>query len=227
MAKACIVIRTWSAAHPCYYVSTVTTLHTTQPQAGAAGAARRLVHLVSDASGGAVRVAPSTAAALSRLQLVFFLSSAQDLSRFLVTDLGVVRYPRYEVRRTGPVFRTLSDLEGYEKALEEADQVEALLQGGRYAEAAQVLEPIFAFFLEGGHKERGPRGAAGGHATVPVGSSGHHVGFLDRFRPEWVRTMVATAGISLLEKNGEYARAARLLRALLGGWCCPGRRGHW
>jgi hypothetical protein len=38
--------------------------------------------------GGAVKISRHVASVLSRLQLVFFLNQSQDLSRFLVTDLG-------------------------------------------------------------------------------------------------------------------------------------------
>lgn len=47
--------------------------------------------------------------------------------------------------------------------------------------------------------------------------------FLDRFSANWISTTIATAGVSYLEAAKEYRRATELLRALLGGYCCPGR----
>lgn len=38
---------------------------------------------------------------------------------------------------------------------------------------------------------------------------------------------MATAGVSLLERQRRYAAATDRLHQLLGGRCCPGRRGEW
>lgn len=38
---------------------------------------------------------------------------------------------------------------------------------------------------------------------------------------------MATAGVSFLEKQKDYKHAVDRLQQLLGGWCCPSRRGHW
>ncbi len=37
---------------------------------------------------------------------------------------------------------------------------------------------------------------------------------------------MATVGVSLAEKEKDYGQAVALLRALLGGRACPGRRGE-
>jgi Fanconi-associated nuclease 1 len=38
---------------------------------------------------------------------------------------------------------------------------------------------------------------------------------------------MATAAVSVLERQREYRAAADRLQQLLGGWCAPGKRGHW
>lgn len=51
--------------------------------------------------------------------------------------------------------------------------------------------------------------------------------FLARFCCAWVYTGMATIGVSLLEKQRDYQAAIDLIQLLLGGNCCPGRRGEW
>lgn len=45
--------------------------------------------------------------------------------------------------------------------------------------------------------------------------------------PGWVYCAMATAGVSLLERQRCYQAAIDRLHQLLGGCCCPGRRGDW
>ncbi len=45
--------------------------------------------------GPCVRVAPGAAITFRRVQRLFFLAEGQDMTRFLVTKLGVVKYPPY------------------------------------------------------------------------------------------------------------------------------------
>ena len=47
------------------------------------------------AVGPCLRLAASAVTTVRRMQRIFFLSESQDLSQFLVTQLGVIRYPEY------------------------------------------------------------------------------------------------------------------------------------
>ena len=51
--------------------------------------------------------------------------------------------------------------------------------------------------------------------------------FLVRFCAAWVYAGMATVGVSILEKKRQYREAVERLRCLLGGNCCPSRRGYW
>ncbi|GIL90767.1 hypothetical protein Vretifemale_18441, partial [Volvox reticuliferus] len=51
--------------------------------------------------------------------------------------------------------------------------------------------------------------------------------FLARFCAAWIYASMATVGVSLLERQRRYGEAVALLRQLLQGRCCPGRRGEW
>ena len=65
---------------------------------------------------------------ISRVQRLFFLNEAQNLSSFLIADLGVAKYPRYAVTRSRSVFRQRQDLLEYEQALEHAAQLDNTLE---------------------------------------------------------------------------------------------------
>lgn len=51
--------------------------------------------------------------------------------------------------------------------------------------------------------------------------------FLRKFHAGWVYCLMGTAGISLLERQKSYREAVERLQQLLGGHCCPSKRGHW
>lgn len=51
--------------------------------------------------------------------------------------------------------------------------------------------------------------------------------FLARFSSAWVFVCIATVGVSLFEKQKKYELAVEILLSLLGGNCCPSRRGYW
>jgi hypothetical protein len=51
------------------------------------------------------------------VQRLFFLNGEQDLSAFLLVDMGVCKYPQYRCSRTRPVFQTREDLLAYEKVM--------------------------------------------------------------------------------------------------------------
>jgi Fanconi-associated nuclease 1 len=51
--------------------------------------------------------------------------------------------------------------------------------------------------------------------------------FFARFCAGWVYASLGTVAASLLEKRKAYVDAVELLRLLLGGNACVGRRGDW
>ncbi len=64
----------------------------------------------------------------------------------------------------------------------------------------QMMQPVWAALDDGVHKRP--------DASVPL--------FLQRFSAGWLATMMATAGVSLLERRKEYAHAVERLQQLLG-----------
>lgn len=49
------------------------------------------------------------------LQRLFFLNGDQELSSFLLVDMGMVKYPKYQCNRLTPVFASREALLAYEK----------------------------------------------------------------------------------------------------------------
>lgn len=96
-----------------------------------------------------------------RLQRLFFLNEGHDLSRFLVADLGILRYPSYTVRRTRPVWVSRAALLAYEAALSHAEALDAALEVGAAQDkpsiscAACIIE-IHACGLPVGAQQRTP-----------------------------------------------------------------------
>ena len=49
------------------------------------------------------------------LKRLFFLNGEQDLSAFLLVDLGLVKYPTYACNISQPIFHDRSDFIAYEQ----------------------------------------------------------------------------------------------------------------
>ena len=65
---------------------------------------------------------------INRVQRLFFLNEAQNLSSFLIADLGVAKYPSYAVTRSRSAFTTRQDLLDYEQALHHAAELDNALE---------------------------------------------------------------------------------------------------
>jgi hypothetical protein len=92
-----------------------------------------------------------------------------------------------------------------------AQQVEVLLTAAEPAAGAAPLPPPApAAQPPADHADTVPT------SPVPL--------FLARFDAAWVHAELATMYVSHLEKERQYGDACALLRALLGGSACPGRR---
>ena len=86
------------------------------------------------------------------------------------------------------------------------------LQVGDLPAAEVALEPARAALAAGMHK------APAGSASEPTEAAerGSSMPFLMRYTAGWIYAAMATAGVSLLEKQRRYEDAAAELRQLLG-----------
>ncbi|KAL0053594.1 hypothetical protein WJX82_008086 [Trebouxia sp. C0006] len=156
---------------------------------------------------------------ISRVQRLFFLNEAQNLSSFLIADLGVAKYPSYAVTRSRSVFTTRQDLLDYEQALQHAAELDNALEDLDTDAADKALEPAFAAINADLHKQQ-PSACAGGCSATQMP-------FFLRYSSAWVYAAMATTGVSLMEKRKQWQQAVELLQQLLGGVCCLRRRGEW
>ncbi|KAK9865184.1 hypothetical protein WJX84_006907 [Apatococcus fuscideae] len=178
---------------------------------------------VLEMTGPCVALDPGACEVVRRINRLFFLNEGQGLSHVQVADMGILKYPPYKVWRTRPAFQDRAALDAYELALRHAARLDHALEAGDLAAAENALEPARAALAAGMHK------APAGSASEPTEAAerGSSMPFLMRYTAGWIYTAMATAGVSLLEKQRRYDDAAAELRQLLGGVCCPGRRGEW
>lgn len=155
---------------------------------------------------------------MTRVRRLFFMSERQDLSRFLVTDLGITRYPEYRLNRPTSGFATRQHMLQYEAALMDAARLDAAFEDGDLPAAEAALIPAWSCLDSSGHKEAALSNTAAAMGGQP---------YLRAYTAAWVYVTMATAGVSLMEKKRRYGDATEILRQLLGGVCCSERRGEW
>ena len=80
------------------------------------------------ATGPCVKLQQPLCSLINRVQRLFFLNEAQNLSSFLIADLGVAKYPSYAVTRSRSVFTCRQDLLDYEQALQHAAELDNALE---------------------------------------------------------------------------------------------------
>ena len=80
------------------------------------------------ATGPCIKLQQPLCNLINRVQRLFFLNEAHNLSSFLIADLGVAKYPSYAVTRSRSVFTCRQDLMDYECALEHAAELDNALE---------------------------------------------------------------------------------------------------
>jgi len=179
-------------------------------------------------SGPVLKILSSSYKALERFQRLFFLNEGHSLGQFLATDAGVVKYPNYSLTRQSPAFPTRDHFLRYETALQQAETLTLALEEGDLEAAEAAVAPAWAALDAGHHKELSmSRSNQKDQNEVLMKSHFHNPFFLRRYDSAWVYCMMATAGVSILEKQKRFRDAADRLQQLLGGNCCPSRRGTW
>lgn len=103
---------------------------------------------VLTATGPCIKLQQPLCSLISRVQRLFFLNEAQNLSSFLIADLGVAKYPSYAVTRSRSVFTCRQDLLDYERALEHAAELDNALEVSK-AKLIEVKHFILTGFRRG------------------------------------------------------------------------------
>ncbi|KAH7623249.1 hypothetical protein Ndes2526B_g01671 [Nannochloris sp. 'desiccata'] len=180
-------------------------------------------------TGPVLKILSPSYTALQRLQRLFFLNEGHSLGQFLATDAGVVKYPSYPLTRQSPAFPTRDHFLRYEIALQQAETLTTALEEGDLEAAEAAVAPAWAALDAGQHKEHSPSSNNQNQQKNDIFIKPHlnNPFFLRRYDSAWVYCMMATAGVSILEKQKRFRDAADRLQQLLGGNCCPSRRGTW
>ncbi|KAK8933447.1 hypothetical protein KSP39_PZI015928 [Platanthera zijinensis] len=174
-----------------------------------------LQKMVFEHVGTCVKITSTVEAILWRIQRLFFLNGEQDLSAFLLVDIGLIKYPEYTCIVSKPIFSCHSDLLGYEEAIEVAQIMDESIDESNMEMTIRCVgvssDRMLANFSE----------------EIQSSVSGTQLGFFSYFSAWWVYSKVVSLGVSVYERERRYHDAIKLLRELLNIIMYDSRRGYW
>ncbi|XP_050292649.1 fanconi-associated nuclease 1 homolog [Quercus robur] len=179
------------------------------------GLCPHLTSLVLDKTGACFRISSKAESLIWRAERLFFLNGEQNLSTFLLVDLGIVKYPTYDCIISEQIFPGQDDLLAYEEAIEVAQLMDEALDGNN---VELVLRCI---------KIADSRISSSSMKTMESTTSELVATFYSSFSASWVYSKVVLLGVSFLERERRYNDAINLLKRLLNCFTCDGRRGYW
>ncbi|KAL8490845.1 hypothetical protein ACS0TY_022741 [Phlomoides rotata] len=165
-------------------------------------------------TGSCVKVSPLAEFLVWRAERLFFLNGEQDLSAFLLVDLGIMKYPTYKCIISEQIFQNRSDLISYEEALEISQIIVESLDENNLELVLRCIEiSVSRMSISLGED----RSSSGGSMAA----------FLSQFSASWVYSKVALLGVSFLEHERRYIDAINILKQLLNAFISDRRRGYW
>nr|GME15065.1 fanconi-associated nuclease 1 homolog isoform X1 [Ipomoea batatas] len=173
-----------------------------------------LLRLVLLKIGTCIQISPLAESLFWRAERLFFLNGEQDLSSFLLVDLGIVKYPAYDCILTNQIFPNRSQLLSYEMAIEVAQTMDECLDDNNTEMVLKCIE-VSASQISSSLKEE------------ELSSSGLMAAYLSCFTAVFVYSKVVLLGTSFLEHERRYNDAIILLRKLLDSFRNDRRRGYW
>ncbi|CAN6572874.1 unnamed protein product [Malus baccata var. baccata] len=171
-----------------------------------------LPNMVLDRTGVCVRISSKAEALIWRAERLFFLNGEQDLSAFLLVDLGIVKYPTYKCTVSQQIFSGRDGLLAYEEAIEVAQIIDQALDGSNNGIVLKCINIADARMSS---------------EVTQFLTSESMASFLSCFSAPHVYSKVVLLGISFLEREHRYSDAIYLLKRLLKCFTCDGRRGYW
>ncbi|XP_019094762.1 PREDICTED: fanconi-associated nuclease 1 homolog isoform X3 [Camelina sativa] len=167
-----------------------------------------LATMILEKTGLCAKISSTADSLIWRIERLFFLNGEQDLSSFVLLDLGIIKYPSYKCIGSEQIFSNRTKLLAYEEAIEVAQLMDESLDiedSRTVLKCIMISETrIFSSSLD----------------------SAHHAAF-NCFTAPWVYSKVVLLGVSFLENHKRYNQAAYLLRRLLSCFNCDRRRGYW
>ncbi|KAF3457092.1 hypothetical protein FNV43_RR01749 [Rhamnella rubrinervis] len=211
-----------------------------------------LPSMILDRTCGCIAISSKAESLFWRTERLFFLNGEQDLSAFLLVDLGIVKYPTYKSIITELIFSGRDDLLAYEEAIEVAQMIDEALDGNNNELVLRCIK-IAQSHISSMHTKVNESSIYESVVTFRSCFSASWVyskvillgvSFLERERrgtvsPLLVCPMVSSAAVHWictcrnLELSGTsntismYSSAIYLLKQLLECFTCDGRRGYW
>ncbi|GJU94765.1 fanconi-associated nuclease 1 homolog isoform X1 [Tanacetum coccineum] len=179
------------------------------------GSSSLLKKMVLEKTGSCIRISLVADSLIWRVERLFFCNGEQDLSAFLLVDLGIVKYPTYNCVVTDQIFSSRNDLLTYEEALEVAQIMDESLEEN---DSSMVLRCIAI---------SDSRICSSAAKTVQVSTSKQSSAPFPCFSASRIYSKVALLGVSFLESERRYNEAIDLLKRLLLNFTCDRRRGYW
>ena len=173
-----------------------------------------MVEIILDSCGGTIfEISAVHARSFLRIQRLFFLNEGHYLSMWHATESGCLSYPKYSITRKTSVFGGQKLFQKYELSLVHAHKLLNAVQQKNDAEIDKWLEPAWNMLDSKENKVID-------YPRTPLP-------FFLQYNSKWVYSVMATVGISFLEKRKQYRSAIDRLQQLLGGVYCTERRGYW
>ncbi|GMH08971.1 hypothetical protein Nepgr_010811 [Nepenthes gracilis] len=171
--------------------------------------------LVFDRTGICIRISSIAESLFWRVQRLFFLNGEQDLSAFLLVDMGITKYPKYKCLISDHVFSDRNGLLAYEEAIAVAQIMDQSIDENNSEVVLKCID------ISKSRLSNSPTKTAQLliSKTVPA--------FLQCFSASWVYSKVVLLSVSFLERERRYNDAIELLKQLLINFTCDGRRGYW
>ncbi|KAG2255316.1 hypothetical protein Bca4012_092155 [Brassica carinata] len=188
--------------------------------------------MILERTGLCAKISSTAESLIWRVERLFFLNGEQDLSSFVLLDLGIIKYPTYKCIDSDQIFSDRAKLLAYEEAIEVAQLMDESLDS---EDSGTVLKCIMIA------------------ETRISSSSSSESALFNCFTAPWVYSKMVLLGVSFLENQKRhvenkpspllltcsddsvdtlvsgfrYNQAVYLLRRLLSCFNCDGRRGYW
>ncbi|KAJ1697006.1 hypothetical protein LUZ63_005518 [Rhynchospora breviuscula] len=179
------------------------------------GNCRNLQKRITERMGTCVRIARFADEVLWRVLRLFFLNGEQDLSAFLLVDIGVTKYPNYVCHASHKFFSDRCHLLEYEEAIQVAQVMDESLDKNNMKMVERCIEISENYICSAPVEE-----------TSLISACVFKPRFFSCFTAWWVYTKVLTLGVSVYERERRYEDAIRILKSLLER-TRDSRRGYW
>ncbi|KAE9452872.1 hypothetical protein C3L33_15227, partial [Rhododendron williamsianum] len=174
-----------------------------------------LPNVVLEKTGPCVQISLSAESLFWCAERLFFLNGEQDLSAFLLVDLGIIKYPNYNCIISKQIFSSRNDFLAYEEAIEVAQVMDQSLDENSTEFVLRCIGVSDSRISNSSHEE-----------TRSL-TSESPAAFLSCFSAVWVYSKVVLLGVSFLERERRYKDAIILLKQLLKHFTSDRRRGYW